>query len=142
MTALCQVVARADCSVQVCPARSGHRPARRWRPSHTLGRVLLLVLAALALPAPTLRGVARPQGPRCDLGAYEHKWLLAQHLAGGSLRLAGTGEAGKPCVLEESLDLVHWHSVQTATAGSNGWATFPIILPQPGALRFFRVVSP
>jgi hypothetical protein len=92
-------------------------------------------------PAADQRGMPRPQGAACDLGALERNWLAVQRLADNRVVIQGTGVPGQPCRLQGSTDLKHWQDIETVPA-VNGWATFTPILPDPGSAGFFRIVQP
>ncbi|MBL9166203.1 MAG: hypothetical protein JNN07_00510 [Verrucomicrobiales bacterium] len=95
------------------------------------------------------RGVSRPAGSGCDIGAFESHGELAieslvQEWADDShLRLIYAGANGSTRVLQSSFDLELWSPVGTEySLGEKGWfeAVMPVNFQAP--LRAFRVVAP
>jgi hypothetical protein len=83
------------------------------------------------------RGVPRPQGPNCDMGAFEGAVLLIGRDAGGNWHFNQGAVPGSMCALQSSTDLANWSDVQTTVADQNGQAAF--VMPDTGAgAGFFR----
>jgi hypothetical protein len=93
-------------------------------------------------PPADQRGYPRPNGPGCDIGAYEgpgtpQLQIISQSSSTNVLRWLA--EAGQVYRLEITSDFTGWTPFATNTAGSNGWLDFPV--PANPSPRFFRLVA-
>jgi hypothetical protein len=80
------------------------------------------------------RGVPRPQGARCDIGAFEQTFMTLEHTAGFSSAVSYVGVPNESYALEASSNLVTWAEV--------GRQQSPIVLRVPAEQipgQFFRV---
>jgi hypothetical protein len=83
------------------------------------------------------RGVPRPQGAKCDMGAFEGVVLSVSRDAAGNWLLNQGAVPGATCTLQSSLDLMSWGNLQTTNADQNGQAAF--LVPDSGsAAVYFR----
>lgn len=86
------------------------------------------------------RGVPRPQGANCDIGAFEGAVLSIGRDAAGNWLFNQGAVPGETCSLQTSTDLTNWSDVQTTIADENGQAGF--VLPDTGpAAVYFRSFS-
>jgi hypothetical protein len=86
------------------------------------------------------RGVPRPQGANCDMGAFEGVVLSVTRDGGGNWILNQGAVPSAACTLQSSSDLSVWFNVQTTIADQNGRAGFAV--PDTGAGElFFRSFS-
>jgi hypothetical protein len=99
-------------------------------------------------PPTDQRGIARPQGPAADIGAFEADFLsgaappyLVPARLGQSLTLAFDAQAGRAYRLLSSTKFTNWSSIATNTALSAGPLQFvePIVAGPP---VYYRVVTP
>lgn len=96
-------------------------------------------------PPTDQRGVARPQGPAADIGAFEavvdSTPFLVPARVGQSLTLTFNAQAGRPYRLLSSTKFTNWSSIATNTALSAGPLQFvePIVAGPP---VYYRVVTP
>ena len=87
------------------------------------------------------RGVLRPQGAHCDIGAFELTWLTIRN-AGGEAAIEYHGVPHQAYALQATTNFLSWLNLQTNTAPANGHILFaPVPLASPPA-RFFRTVTP
>ena len=103
----------------------------------------------LAVGAPTTdqRGVARPQGPGVDIGAFEFQyipsfWGLA--ITNGvncQLQMAGL-LPNQAFTLQASSNLVNWIIVTNCVFGTNGVFQFVDPVSINGRMRFYRFSTP
>jgi hypothetical protein len=96
----------------------------------------------LTCPPADQRGVRRPQGAHCDIGAFEQTFLSIRQSADGLVHLEYHGVPPRAYVLEASFDLHNWSPVETNSASANGLVSFGQINPAGPASRFFRAVLP
>src|SRR6266540_2097431 len=92
----------------------------------------------LTCPPADQRGVPRPQGAHCDLGAFEQTFLSIRQSADGLVHLEYHGVPARAYVLEASFDLRTWSPAETNSASGNGVVSFGQINPAGSASRFFR----
>lgn len=86
------------------------------------------------------RGVPRPQGANCDMGAFEGTVLALGRDASGNWTFNQGAIPGSSCTLQSSTDLANWSDVQTTIAEPNGQAAF--LVPNNGAPAvYFRSFS-
>lgn len=86
------------------------------------------------------RGVLRPQGSGCDIGAYEATFLNIALDASHNTRLEFSWIPLDRCRLQSSSDLIAWNDVENRTADSNGRVQFTVT-SNAGA-RFYRISEP
>jgi hypothetical protein len=91
-------------------------------------------------PLTDQRGVFRPQGAHCDIGAFEQTFLSVSALQNGSFRLEYHGVPNERYALKHSVDFVSWGNSQTNTATSNGIVTFEVVKNLPEC--FFKIALP
>jgi hypothetical protein len=95
-------------------------------------------------PATDQRGIARPQGPGVDIGAFEYQYIPVfahANLQGATnclLRMAGL-LPNQTFTVQASSNLINWSTVTSFTAGTNG--LFQLTDPMPGnwPARFYRL---
>ena len=86
------------------------------------------------------RGVPRPQGNGCDMGAVEAAVLSIQKRNDGNWAISQAAAPGASCTLQMSLNLTDWSDLQTVVVGQNGQAGF--VVPDAGSgPGFFRSVG-
>jgi hypothetical protein len=74
-----------------------------------------------ACPPTDQRGVARPMGSGCDIGAFEFSPSLSlTRLAGGAVRLDYQFEAGVTNRISGSTNLTNWLLLGTQVSDANG----------------------
>ena len=99
---------------------------------------------ATGAPATDQRGVARPQGPGVDIGAFEYQYVpvftgaTIQCATNCQLQMAGL-LPNQTFSLLASSNLVTWFAVTNFVAGTNGM--FQCVDPMPGGVqtRFYRL---
>jgi hypothetical protein len=97
-------------------------------------------------PATDQRGVARPQGPGLDIGAFEYLYspvftgATIQNTTNYQMQLCGL-TPNQTLTLQVSTNLLNWRDATNFTAGANG--VFQCVDPIPGdaQLRFYRLKS-
>jgi hypothetical protein len=102
--------------------------------------------SAVGAPATDQRGVARPQGPGVDIGAFEYQYIpvftgtTIQNASNCQLQMAGLLPT-HTFTLQVSSDLLNWSDVTNFVAGTNG--LFQCVDPIPGDVeaRFYRLKS-
>jgi hypothetical protein len=77
-----------------------------------------------ACPATDQRGVLRPQGGQCDIGAVEQTFLSLTRLPDGWLQPHYSAPPGTVCILESSEDFREWGFLQQTQAVATGFAPF------------------
>ena len=95
-----------------------------------------------AAPATDQRGVARPSGPGCDIGAYERAEVFTlqiwrENAATNVIRHAAY--LGHTYRLVKSVDLNAWTPAVTNIAPAGGWLEFHV--PATGSPCFYRVLA-
>ena len=86
------------------------------------------------------RGVPRPQGAGCDIGAVEATVLSVQRLADRSWRLAQAAPPATACILQAATNLADWSDLQTTNGDQSGQVEF--IVPDGGLrAQFFRTIG-
>ena len=93
-------------------------------------------------PATDQRGVARPNGPGCDIGAYEGAGAVALqvwHESATTNVVRHASEVGRAYRLEKTVLFDTWTPVATNIAPAGGWLEFHI--PATGSPCFYRVVA-
>jgi hypothetical protein len=91
-------------------------------------------------PATDQRGVSRPQGSACDIGAYELAPTLAlTRDTNGLVTLLYAFQPGATNQASASTNLVNWTVFGTQVAGSNGAAIFQDTNAPPFKWRFYQV---
>ena len=110
--------------------------------------------SATNCPATDQRGVPRPYGSGCDIGAYELSLpappasgyransLTSQVLGNGWLDAVFAGEPGHPYRVQVSTDLRQWSLLQTNVPDANGLFEFIDPGAPSAAIRFYRVAGP
>ena len=112
-----------------------------WTMGLRAGSPALNTADCAAAPPTDQRGYARPNGPGCDLGAYEGAGLTTLSIARMS---AGTNvvwhlaEPGRAYRLEKTIAFDVWTPVMTNTAPVGGLLEFHV--PVSGSPCFYRVV--
>jgi predicted outer membrane repeat protein len=101
--------------------------------------------SAVGTPATDQRGVARPQGPGVDIGAFEYQYIPAftdmmiQNVTNCWLQMAGLSPA-QSFALQVSSNLLVWSAV-TNFVGTNGFFQYVDSSPCRGGNRFYRLKS-
>lgn len=91
-------------------------------------------------PATDQRGVPRPLGGGCDIGAVEAAHLSLQNRGDGNWSITQGAAPGFPCTLQISTNLVDWSNLQTVIADQSGQAGF--VAPDLGlGVQFFRTLG-
>src|SRR5260370_208895 len=91
-------------------------------------------------PPADQRGVPRPQGGGCDIGAVEAAHLSLQNRGDGNWSITQGAAPGFPCALQVSTNLVDWSNLQTVIADPSGQAGF--VAPDLGlGAQFFRTLG-
>ena len=86
------------------------------------------------------RGVPRPQGAGCDIGAVEAAVLSVQRLADGWWRLAQAAPPAAACILQTATNLSDWSDLRTTNGDQFGQVEF--LVPDEGLrARFFRTIG-
>jgi hypothetical protein len=97
-------------------------------------------------PATDQRGFPRPAGLAADIGAFEYGSVmptLAISRSGPTgLNILGSGNAGRPCRLLTSMDLLNWVPIATNQIGSGGTTLFHDTCAPGSGCRFYRLVMP
>ncbi|MBX3746725.1 MAG: hypothetical protein KF833_15560 [Verrucomicrobiae bacterium] len=104
---------------------------------------------SLSCPETDQRGVMRPVGAGCDLGAFEFtapylaNTLVAERKADGRMQVVFAGEPDQDFVVETSTDLVEWRAASTNQVNAVGLLVFGEGRDsgQPGP-TFLRVARP
>lgn len=92
-------------------------------------------------PATDQRGVSRPFGFGCDLGAFELEARLTlegSRSDGGRLQLRFVGPPERAFVLQTSLDLKAWRAVETNRTDGAGRLVFDPLAPGTNRHGFYR----
>jgi len=83
------------------------------------------------------RGVLRPQGSGCDIGAVEAAMLSIQRREVGGWMINQAAAPGISCTLQVSANLTTWSNLQTVVVDDSGQVLF--LLPDSGSgTSFFR----
>jgi hypothetical protein len=93
-------------------------------------------------PPTDQRGYPRPNGPGCDVGAYEGPGvpeLQMMRESSSTNVLRWMAEASRAYRLEETINFAGWMPIATNTANTNGWLDFRI--PANTSPRFFRLIA-
>ena len=91
-------------------------------------------------PATDQRGVPRPQGLACDIGAFElAPQLTLTRTAQGNVSLKDVFQAGYTNRLSASTDLIRWVELGTSVADTNGVSRFEDSDAAQLPARFYRV---
>jgi len=86
------------------------------------------------------RGVPRPQGNGCDIGAVEAAVLSIQKRDDGNWAINQAAVPGVSCALQVSTDLITWSNLQSVVVDASGQASFAV--PDTGlSAGFFRSVG-
>ena len=97
-------------------------------------------------PAADQRGFPRPAGLAADIGAFEYGSVMPAVAISGSgatgLNIVASGNAGQPCRLLSSTDLLSWVAIATNPIGRDGTIQFNVNCAPGGACRFYRLVMP
>jgi hypothetical protein len=97
-------------------------------------------------PATDQRGFPRPAGLAADIGAFEYGSVMPTVTISRSgaygLNILGCGNAGQPCQLLSSTDMVNWVPIASSPIGSGGTIQFIVNCAPGGACRFYRLVMP
>jgi len=89
-------------------------------------------------PPADQRGVPRPQGAGCDIGAVEAAHLSLLNRGDGTWSITQGAAPGFSCTLQVSTNLVDWSNLQTVIADPSGQAGF--VAPDLGlGAQFFRI---
>src|SRR6185295_1091640 len=91
------------------------------------------------------RGVPRPAGAGCDIGAYEAAPpfpLFLERRTNNQFRLLYGGTAGQTYRLQQSSDLVNWLNTSTNTLGSAGYFEMIITNSFNPSSVFFQTFQP
>jgi hypothetical protein len=91
-------------------------------------------------PPTDQRGVSRPQGLACDIGAFELvPQLTLSRTSQGNVSLEDVFQAGYTNRLSASTDLMGWVELGTSVADTNGVSRFEDSDAAHFAARFYRV---
>jgi hypothetical protein len=97
-------------------------------------------------PETDQRGFLRPAGLAADIGAFEYDSvmpIIAVTWSGPtSLTILGSGNAGQPCRLLSSMDLLSWVPIATNQIGGDGTTLFNVNCAPGSACWFYRLVMP
>jgi hypothetical protein len=92
------------------------------------------------------RGFPRPAGLAVDIGAFEYGSVMptiaVSRSGANGLNILGSGNAGQPCRLLSSPDLLNWVPIATTQIGSGGTIQFIVNCAPGNACRFYRLVMP
>ncbi len=83
------------------------------------------------------RGVPRPQGRGCDIGAVEAAILSLQKRNDGNWGITRGAVPGATCTLQTSANLLDWIDLQTVVADQNGRVEF-LVPDAASSVQFFR----
>lgn len=103
--------------------------------------------AGVAAPATDQRGVARPQGPGSDIGAYEFQYIpffsdiFIAYRTNCQLQLAGV-LPNQSFILQASSNLTDWNTITNAVFGTNGVFNFSEPVYTNNCARFYRFYTP
>jgi hypothetical protein len=97
-------------------------------------------------PATDQRGFPRPAGLAADIGAFEYGSVMPtvaiSRSGANGLNILASGNAGQPCRLLVSTDLLNWAPIATNQIASGGTVQF-IVSRDPGSVcQFYRLVMP
>ncbi len=95
-----------------------------------------------AFPETDQRGVLRPSGARCDIGAFEFVWPapLFTWDSTGSLRVKRVLPPSRDYQIDASSDLVHWILLSTTRSDDQGKIEFTDSTANNWPFRFYRAV--
>ncbi len=86
------------------------------------------------------RGVPRPQGSGCDIGAVEAALLSVRKGIGSTWTVSQAAASGVSCTLQVSTNLTDWSDSQTLVVDQNGQVEF--VVPDTGSgMSFFRSIG-
>jgi hypothetical protein len=93
-------------------------------------------------PAADQRGVPRPIGVHCDIGAYESVPAPALIRGpSGNVRVQFTGQPQRNLTSQATTDFAAWTTIGTATTDTNGFAEFKDTSATQFTLRFYRAIG-
>jgi hypothetical protein len=100
--------------------------------------------SAVGAPATDQRGVARPQGPGVDIGAFEFQYIpffsgiAINNATNCQLQMAGL-LPNQSFTVQASSNFINWSIVTIFTAGTNGLFQFVDPMPRNWPTRFYRL---
>jgi predicted outer membrane repeat protein len=94
-----------------------------------------------AFPPEDQRGVPRPQGSRCDIGAFEVPALQLSRTYTDGVLVSFYVLSSQQYALEGSLDLASWSTIETGVAAATGPLSFSLPTTSTSP-RFLRVLFP
>jgi hypothetical protein len=104
---------------------------------------------AIYCPATDQRGVARPAGSGCDIGAFEfttssypENALTIETYSNHVLHVLFTGIKGKAYQVQTATNFTNWTDLSTNTVGTNGTFDFFFTNTLSEQTRFFRTKTP
>jgi hypothetical protein len=102
--------------------------------------------AASGIPATDQRGVARPQGLRADIGAFEFQVTLpritgARYYSSSQFWIQSCGQPDQTYALQVSTDLLSWSNRTDIVIGPDGMNEFTDSDLGGYAFRFYRLKS-
>jgi len=95
-----------------------------------------------ACPVTDQRGVPRPAGAHCDMGAVESILLEARRTPDGQWEVHSSARPGQDCMLLGSGNLNDWVPLQHASANGAGVVRFVLPFSSLGDRLFLRLAAP
>lgn len=92
-----------------------------------------------ACPGSDQRGVARPKGSGCDIGAFELAPALKLTGGDGEVRVEYFFRSSQTCEVSVSADLAHWTSLGSRVANAEGSFEIERVDPSKAPRRFYAI---